>query len=85
MLNLVAHVSEAEDSLMKALGETKSIQILSSKVIRDLLEFRWKQSAGKLHYIGLSLHIVYVIVFNIYISYFKQLEKPKEGESVVHR
>jgi hypothetical protein len=40
-LNLIPSISEGQDSLMNALGETEEIQILSCKVIRDLLEFRW--------------------------------------------
>jgi hypothetical protein len=38
---MVPNISEAEASLMKALGETEEIQILSCKVIKDLIEFRW--------------------------------------------
>ena len=55
---------------MLALGGTNELQILSTKVIRNLLEFRWNNYAYKFHVIGLTIHVIYVIVFNIYVSFF---------------
>ena len=70
---------------MNALGETQEIQILTCHVIKDLLEYRWIKNAGKLHYIGLSIHVVYVLIFNFYVSYFMQLSRIEEGQSDVGR
>ena len=69
-LNVLPSIDEHDDSLMNALGETEEITIFSSKVIRDLLEFRWNLYAGKFHYIGLGIHTFYVFIFNIYCSFF---------------
>ena len=84
-LNLLPQTSEEEDSLMNALGETEELQILSTKAIRDLLEFRWNKYAFKFHYIGLSFHVIYVLAFNIYVSYFIQLPKLNKDESSTGR
>ena len=84
-LNLLPGTSEDKDSLMNALGETNELKILSSKVVRDVLEFRWNKYAYKFHYIGLFIHVIYLVVFNIYVSYFMQLPKLKSGESGVVR
>jgi hypothetical protein len=84
-LNLLPSISEDKDSLMTALGETNELKILSTKVIRDVLEFRWNTYAYKFHYIGLFIHVIYVLVFNIYVSYFMQLPKLEKDESGVAR
>jgi hypothetical protein len=70
---------------MNALGETDELKILSTKVVRDLIEFRWNQYAYKFHYIGLCIHVIYVFVFNIYVSYFMQLPKLHIDESAIVR
>ena len=80
-LNILPSIDEFEDSLMNACGETVEVEIFESKVIRDLIEFRWNKYAGKFHYIGLSIHTLYVILFNFYVSDFLQKERLKPNES----
>ena len=63
-----------DGSLMNALGDVEELEIFDNKVVKDLIEFKWKQYAGKFHYIGATIHVIYVLIFNYYVSSFLQHE-----------
>ena len=69
-INILPSINESEESLMEALGETNELKIFQSKVIKEFIQFKWDTYAGKFHYIGAFIHIIYVLIFNVYVSYF---------------
>ena len=74
-LNLLPDMDLGEDgSLMNALGDIEELEIFENKVVKDLIEFKWKQYAGKFHYMGASIHVIYVLIFNYYVSSFLQVK-----------
>ena len=70
ILNLLPNIDESMDSLMEACGETDELEIFECKVLRDFIEFKWNQYAGKFHYIGATIHSVYLLTFNFYVQFF---------------
>jgi hypothetical protein len=52
---------------MDALGETDEFEVFDCKSIMDLISFKWQGYAGKIHYIGLIAHLIYLINFSIYV------------------
>jgi hypothetical protein len=72
-LNLLPDMDYVEDgSLMNAFGDVEELEIFDNKVVKDLIEFKWNQYAGKFHYIGATIHVIYVLIFNYYVSSFLQ-------------
>ena len=58
---------------MGACSETEELDIFRCKVVKEFIEFKWKSYAGKYHYIGASIHVVYIIIFLYYVQYYRQL------------
>jgi len=53
---------------MEICGDTEELEIFDTDLISDLLEFKWNTYAGNIHMIGLTSHILYIIVFSMYVN-----------------
>ena len=59
---------DGELLMMEVLSETEELDIFRTKVVYDLVEFKWNAYAKYIHYLGASLHLAYNIVFFIYVN-----------------
>jgi hypothetical protein len=61
-----------DESLMETCGNidvyTDQELIFSCKALKDLIDFKWKNYAKHVHYIGFSFHTAYLIFFSIYVN-----------------
>ena len=73
-------MDETHDSLMEACGETEELEMFECKVLRDYIEFKWQQYAGKFHYLGAIIHLSYLMMFIFYVSSFLQQNYKPTGE-----
>lgn len=69
-LNILPSIQEnSSNTLVNALGKTDELSIFNSKVLFDLLEFKWQAYAGTIHKVSLLSHCCYVITFTIFINH----------------
>jgi hypothetical protein len=61
-------LKDGELLMMEVLSETEELDIFRTKVVYDLVEFKWNAYAKYIHYLGASLHLAYNIVFFIYVN-----------------
>ena len=71
-MNLLPSIDLQDASLMEALSETEELEIFDCKVVKELIEFKWTTYAGRYHYVGAFIHLVFVLTFNYYVSYCLQ-------------
>ena len=53
---------------MDMIGDSEEIKIFETKVIKDLISFKWSRYAKNKHYLAGFIHTVYAITFCIYTS-----------------
>lgn len=68
-LNILTSMSEEHGSLMDALSNSKELEIFTSDVVKDLIDFKWVSFSRWQHQIGFFFHTVYVVGLAIYINY----------------
>jgi hypothetical protein len=44
---------------MKACGETNELEIFETKVLTELIDFKWKNYGKIVHYTSFAIHFVY--------------------------
>lgn len=54
--------------LMEQLGNSDELEIFRTKVICDFFDYQWENYAKHFHYLGASIHFIYVILFCIYVN-----------------
>jgi hypothetical protein len=59
---------EESSELMEIISETDELDIFRTKVLHDLVEFKWNAYGKSVHYFGAFLHIGYIITFFIYVN-----------------
>ena len=69
ILNLLPGVNYGdEEDMMEILSETDELGIFRTKVVYDLVEFKWNAYGKNVHYLGAFLHLCYNVVFFIYVN-----------------
>lgn len=68
-LNILPSINldEDDDTLMNAVCRSPSLEIFDSKALEDLLSYKWNTYAKYLHHAGLISHLIYTIVFSIFV------------------
>jgi hypothetical protein len=54
--------------LCETLEHTDELDIFTTQVIQDYIEFRWDNGGRSHHYWGVALHMIYIIILCIYID-----------------
>lgn len=54
---------------MEIISETEEMEIFGSKCLQDLITFQWNTYARWIHYLGALVHLLYVVVFFLYVNY----------------
>lgn len=61
-------MGEENEKLMDMLGDIEQIEVFKTKVVKDLIFFKWNTYAKWNHYIGTSIHLIYTTLFCIYVN-----------------
>ena len=68
-LNILTMMREYENcTLMCALSES-DIKLFETELIKKTIEFKWEKFARKIHFIGTTLHFLYLVCLISYIKY----------------
>lgn len=68
-INILPSILQNEEkSLMDCLGKTPELQIFETKVVSDLLDYKWNGTSGLVHKIGAATHVCYLIVFSFFVN-----------------
>lgn len=70
---------------MGLLNATEELDILGTKSVQELIDFKWDSYALSHHLIGCFLHFFYLIILMIYINiiYIKDTGTPDEKKAYV--
>jgi hypothetical protein len=53
---------------MDILAKTEELEIFATKVGVEIIDFSWDQFGKDLHYLGAFIHLIYVIVYWVYVN-----------------
>ena len=53
---------------MDLFGETEQIEVFQTKVVQDLIRFKWTSYGRKVHQLAAIVHLTYVITFLNYLD-----------------
>lgn len=59
---------DIDDKLMDMFGDSEQLKIFETKVIKDLIFFKWSRYAKIIHYMAGFVHLIYGITFCVYTS-----------------
>ena len=54
---------------MDHFGDTELLEVFHTKVVHDLIRFKWYRYGVKVHKSAAFVHMIYVITFLIYLDY----------------
>jgi hypothetical protein len=65
-----------DGNLMDLFGETNQIEVFQTKVVQDLIQFKWFSYGKMVHQIAALVHMTYVMTFLFYLDkmYLKRIE-----------
>lgn len=67
-MNLLPDVDEDDMLLIKAIANAEDLEIFKTKVVQDVINYKWGRFASNIHWFGWIIHIIYIVVLQIYIS-----------------
>lgn len=66
-INLLSSMSENSGKIISAIANSSELDIFSTKLVTDLIDFKWKQFAQRSHFIGAAFHVLYISFMMAYI------------------
>lgn len=69
--------------LMDALSASDELELFKTPIVRDLISFKWKQYAGRIHTFGSLLHAAYAIVLFAYVKFTFIYREPIVAEGMI--
>ena len=82
LLNILPSVSEKSGQLMNAIAGSEELEIFKSKLIKDLIDYKWNTFAQAQHMFGAFMHLTYVVTLMWYISEIFLQESKYDAEGV---
>ena len=70
-------------SLMDLLGDTNQIDILKTKAVQDIINFKWNAYGKKIHYLSAIMHMIYVTMFLLFLNYHYLLRNSSGNKNLV--
>lgn len=73
---MLCSMNESEDGrLINALANSDEMEIFTTTLCKDLIDFRWNQFGFRNHFKGLVFHVIYILALFTSIGkiYFKSL------------
>jgi len=56
-LNLLCSMSEEDAKLIDAICDSNELELFETKLLRDLIDWRWNAFAMKIHKVGFYIHL----------------------------
>jgi hypothetical protein len=60
-------MSQEDGKLIDAIADSEELEIFTTDVVMDLIDFRWENFARKVHVRGLLVHCTYILTLTMYI------------------
>jgi hypothetical protein len=77
-LNLLPRVDKDhfDGNMMDIFGSTEQLEVFKTKVVQDIIRFKWQSYGQYVHQTAASFHIVYVVTFLIHLerTYLSRIE-----------
>lgn len=67
-VNKLFSVSEEDGSLIDAIGNSEELPIFTSRLVQDLIDYKWDTFAKRIHVMGAFIHLLYLFTIMYYIS-----------------
>lgn len=61
-------MGDEDTKLMDMLGDTDQIELFRTKVIEDLIHFKWYSYARNIHFLFATIHMLYTFTFCAYVN-----------------
>lgn len=75
---------DTEDGrLMDALAESDELEIFSTDLVHEIIDFKWQQFAGRIHTVGAFMHFTFAIILQAYIKWTFIVQQPITAEGMV--
>lgn len=68
---------------MDCFGDTEELSIFEAKVVSEILNFKWETSSGIIHKLGSMNHILYLVVFSVFVNEFYVYNGLKEYHTIL--
>jgi hypothetical protein len=80
-LNILTSMLESENhTLMSALSQSGKGELFDTELVQKTIEFKWRKFASKIHFLGTTLHFLYLICLISYIKYTFVVLSPVEAD-----
>lgn len=74
---------EGEDGrLMDAIAQSDENKIFETALVKDLINFKWREFAAGIHYLGAFMHFAYALILLFYIKYMFVILQPITAEGM---
>ena len=83
-LNLLPQIDNYQhhDRFMELLGDTDQIELFQTKVVKDLIQFKWDEYGKNVHYLAATVHGIYVITFLVHLDQQYLRQHLRTGDQV---
>jgi hypothetical protein len=61
-------IVNADVSLMELCADTEELEIFETEAMKDIIDFKWNVYGRSHHYLGMTMHMLYSLMINIYVS-----------------
>ena len=65
---MLTDISEEDGLLIKAIANSEDLDIFTTEVVQDVINYKWDRFASNIHWFGWIIHIIYIICLQIYIA-----------------
>jgi hypothetical protein len=55
-------------SLMALCSETEELEMFETEAMKDIIDFKWRMYGRRHHMLGMTMHMLYSLMINIYVS-----------------
>jgi len=64
---MLSSMSEEDYKLIDAISGSNDLDIFSTDIIMDLVDFKWERFGKKVHKFGFANHVIDIMISSIYI------------------
>lgn len=73
-------MSQTDGKIITAIAESNELDIFHTELVKDVIDFKWKQYAQKSHLIGAFFHTIYVCFMMYYINNVYMIPHAKDKD-----
>jgi len=80
--NLITSMAEDEGTIMEAIAGSEELDIYKTRLVMDIIDYKWDTFGFATHRIGALMHFTYIIVLQTYISKIFLIEPTYDSNNV---